>query len=270
MCIDRSQPLHRTTRQSSVSRFLWATSLGLFLLISACSGGSNNSPTATPASGSPTVNHWRMGFASNSPGSSVNSLTVDVNLSVSASQVQSNGILVGRACIRPSFSSESITGSVSGNNFSLTLEFGGVTILLSGTLAADGNSISGTFTMSGACGNDTGTWFAGKIPQISGTYVGSLMGTNSNSALTASITATLQSSGSNITGTFSTNSSCFKGNLNVSGTQTGSQFGGTASDSLGDSIEFAFAGSSSLSGIIQVDTGACASGVADATLAQSH
>jgi hypothetical protein len=59
--------------------------------------------------------------------------------------------------------------------------------------------------------------------------------------------------------------------LNVTGTQTGSQFGGTATDNLGDTIEFAFASSNflfqSMTGIIQVDSGSCAGDVADVMLA---
>jgi len=250
-----------------------ALSLLVFLfLIVGCKGGGGNG-AAIPVSNAATDSPWVFGFTSSSsgiPGSSTDTLVVDTNLSMS-SQVQSTSMIVIRACIRPSFSSESLTGSVNGATVSLTLAFGGVTMLLTGTLSADSSSVSGTYTMSGACGNDAGTWRANKVLPINGAYAGTLLGTNSANVLNASIRGNLASSSDGaVTGTFSINSTCFKGNLSVTGTQTGLQFGGSGADNLGDSIEFAFAsndlGFQSMTGGIQVDTGACAGDFADVTL----
>jgi hypothetical protein len=246
--------------------------LAFLFLIAGCKGGGGNSGAANPTSNSPAASPWAFGFVSGSSGSSTNSLVVNANLILSSGQLQTTGILIGRACIRPRFSSESITGSVSGNSVSLTLSFGGVTILLTGTLSADGKSMSGTYTMNGACGNDTGAWTATKVSSVGGIYIGSYQGTNQNAGVNANITANLTSgSGGSVTGTFLISSVCFQGVLNVMGTQTGSQFGGTATDNLGDTIEFAFASTDfqfqSMTGIIQVDTGSCAGDVAGATLA---
>jgi len=93
--------------------------------------------------------------------------------------------------------------------------------------------------------------------------------------LNASISGNLASSSDGaITGTFSIDSTRFKGTLSVTGTQTGLQFGGTGTDNLGDSIEFAFAsndlGFQSMTGGIQVDTGSCAGDFANVTLAATN
>lgn len=104
--------------------------LAFLFLIAGCKGGGGNSGAANPTSNSPTASPWAFGFVSGSSGSATNSLVVNANLILSSGQLQTTGILIGRACIRPRFSSESITGSVSGNSVSLTLSFGGVTILL--------------------------------------------------------------------------------------------------------------------------------------------
>jgi hypothetical protein len=109
---------------------------------------------------------------------------------------------------------------------------------------------------------------------VSGTYTGSLTGTNGNTVLSGSITANLAGGGAGITGTFSITSSCFQGSLNVTAGQTSNtQFGGTGADNSGDRITFAFAATStsfqSMSGTIQVNSGPCAGDVADVTLARS-
>lgn len=265
-------------RNAFPSRTLLGISLLAFpMLIAGCKGGAGGNGAVTPVSNAAIDNPWVFGFTSSSSGisgSSTNLLVVNANLRLS-SPVQSTGVVVIRACIRPSFSSESVNGSVSGSNVSLTLAFGGVMMLLTGTLSADGSSMSGNYTMNGACGNDTGTWRGSKVLPINGAYIGSLLGSNSATVLNASISGNLVSTSDGaVTGTFSINSTCFKGNLSVTGTQTGLQFGGTGTGNLGDSIEFAFAsndlGFQSMTGGIQVDTGSCAGDFAGATLAAQN
>src|SRR6185436_14134654 len=80
-----------------------------------------------------------------------------------------------------------------------------------------------------------------KVPVVNGAYIGSLLGANGATILSSSISANLTNGGSSIAGTLAISSSCFKGNLSVAATQVGIQFAGTASNNLGDSIEFASA-----------------------------
>src|SRR5579872_1277851 len=86
---------------------------GLLVFIAGCKGGGGNG-AATPLSNVSNDSPWVFGFnssSSGSSGSSTDTLVVNANLILS-SQVQSTNMIVIRACIRPSFSSESISGSV--------------------------------------------------------------------------------------------------------------------------------------------------------------
>jgi len=274
-CIDFGNALSWIDgRAEFLRRFLL---LGLLVFIAGCKGGGGNgTPTpVTPISNVEIGSPWVFGFTSSSSGisgSSTNALVVNTNLILS-SQVQSTNMIVIRACIRPSFSSESVTGSLAGGSVSLMLAFGGVTMLLTGTISADGSTMSGTYTMSGACGNDTGSWRANKVSGPNGAYAGYSQ-LASNPALNSTITANFVSGNNgSVTGTLSVSSTCFKGSLNVTGMQVGNQFGGTGSDAFGDSVEFAFIGDllfHTMNGTLIVDSGPCTGAAGSVTLGQTQ
>ena len=81
-----------------------------------------------------------------------------------------------------------VSGSVSGNTVSLTATYAGVSVSLGGTVS--GNTIAGNYTASGACGADSGTWTATKMPQINGNYSGNLF-SNSNPSQAIPVTASI-------------------------------------------------------------------------------
>lgn len=98
-----------------------------------------------------------------------------------------------------------LTGTVAGQNVSATLG----TATLSGTVSADGSTMSGSYTDTSAAGN--GTWKAQRRPAVTGTYSGSFNSTVHPSAIPGTLTASLtQASDLSVTGTATvSNSTCF-------------------------------------------------------------
>jgi hypothetical protein len=224
------------------------------------------------------VDPWVFSFTSNSPSSSTNKVQVNANLNL-ASQVQKTDILVGvrnppspgGGCVLPSFSSQDITGSLNGSSVSFTITYGGVTLILTGTLAASGQpqTMNGTYAMNGACGTESGTWLGVKVPVVNGPYIASLRGANGATTLNSTIVANLNGpigGAFSTAGSFSIASTCFKGSLDVFAKQVGAQFGGTATDNLGDSISFGSIVGENIEVTINVDTGSCAGSTGFGTL----
>jgi hypothetical protein len=106
------------SRETHFSRLLTTVLLALSILIVSCKGGTVANGSNNPSSDSPLTAPWSFHFTSSSPTSSTDSVTVDANLIQPSDQFQSAAIQVGQACIRPSFSSENITGSLTGGNVS--------------------------------------------------------------------------------------------------------------------------------------------------------
>lgn len=126
-------------------------------------------------------------------------------------------------------------------------------MLLTGTLATDGNSMTGTYTMSGACGVDNGRWAGFKVAAITGSYSGFLQAADSY-ILNGSIQGNFAIDTSfNVSGNFASSVPCFS-NLNVQGVQIGGAFSGAAA---GASAQFNFESSDigfdSMTGLLTVN-----------------
>jgi hypothetical protein len=149
-----------------------------------------------------------------------------------------------------------VSGSVSGNTVSLTATYAGVSVSLGGTVS--GNTIAGNYTASGACGADSGTWTATKMPQINGNYSGNLF-SNSNPSQAIPVTASIAADSKlAITGNASVSSVCFN-QLALSGTQVGGAGQIVGTDPKGDSVTFLFiskdAAFGSVGGVYSVTAG---------------
>lgn len=222
-----------------------------------CGGGSSTSsntgqspdPPSQPAA--PAASPWSLRFASNS-GNLANSIFVDANLIQSSAGITAPAMRVQGACVSPTPTTETFTGTL-GSTVSLTVAYGGVTMLLTGTLATDGNSMTGTYTMSGACGVDNGRWAGFKVAAITGSYSGFLQATDSyvlNGYIQGDFAV---DTNFNVSGNFGSSVPCFS-NLNVQGVQIGGAFSGTAA---GGSAQFNFEssdiGSDSMTGLLTVN-----------------
>jgi len=181
--------------------------LGIAILIS-CGGGGGGG-TAINVAGNwqfNTVSTVFAGFGSTATG-----------------QVEQNGSslsgtldLSGTPCAQTA----NFTGSISGNKLSAKLDENGQNIALVGTIAADGNSGSGTYTAPvGGCTNgDAGTFIGQRLSMLNGTFVGSLGPVNS---IRSNVVAQLGDDGGNVRGSATImNSVCFH-SLQLVGKVTG-------------------------------------------------
>lgn len=179
---------------------------------------------------------------------------VEANLSDSSGSVTSTAFVVVNSCVSSDTTSK-VSGSVNGNTVTLTATYPGVTVSLSGTVSSGAVvpvTMSGTYTASGACGSDGGTWTATKMAQINGNYSGNLF-SNSNPSQAIPVTATIAADGSlKITGQASVSSVCFN-QLTLSGTQVGGAGEFVGTDPQGDSVTFLFISNDAMFGSIHGD-----------------
>lgn len=193
------------------------------------SGGTNLTPQNADVSGA-----WQGTATSSTPG--LTPVIAELNLSDNSGTVGSTAFVVANSCVSSDANSK-VSGSINGNSVTLTATYAGVTVSLSGTVS--GSTMSGNYTASGACGSDTGTWTATKMPQINGNYSGNMY-SNSNPSQAIPVTASISADSSlKITGNASVSSVCFN-QLTLSGTQVGGAGLIVATDPQGDSITFVF------------------------------
>ncbi len=163
--------------------------LAALAVLSACGGSSSPSQSAGPGS---LAGNWQFAMASPSDDSfqggiqggfllqSTGNVTGAVTYSVSLPPQQ------GGTATLCSSGSGPVSGTVSGQNVTLTVTAGIQTFALSGTLSADGSTIAGTYTSSDGkgCGTaQTGLkWTATSVPPLTGTIQG-----NFHSALDPSL-----------------------------------------------------------------------------------
>lgn len=165
----------------------------IFLLLSlagiaACSGCSGGSGGGSQNSG-PLSANWQFTMNAPSDGSFIGGLQggflLDNKGSVTGSAVYSIALLSqsgGTASVCNSGSAP-ITGTFSGQNVTLTAVGGTQTFTLTGTLSADGSSITGTYTSTDGKGCGTAQnglqWSAVSVPPLSGAVQGSFHSTGS-------------------------------------------------------------------------------------------
>lgn len=175
--------------------------------LGSCGGGNSSGSTINVAG------NWQ--FTANS--------TVFGFTSTAAGQINQNGsTLSGTLALSgtPCADSANLTGSLSGNKITATLDENGQNTMYTGTVAADGNSGSGTYqSPTGGCTNgDAGTFTGQRVSMLNGMFVGSLGPDNS---IPASIVTQLHDDGGNVTGAATiTNSLCFH-SLNIMGRVSG-------------------------------------------------
>jgi len=212
--------------------------------LSGCGGGSSSSG-GTPQNADVSGPWQATARSTSSPGATA--VIVESNLSDSGGSVNSTAFVVVNSCVSSDANSK-VSGSVNINSVTLTATYGGVSVSLNGTVS--GSTMSGTYTASGACGSDSGTWTATKMPQINGNYSGNGF-SNSNPTQAIPVTAIIAADASlKITGHASVSSVCFN-QLTLSGTQIGGAGQFTGSDPQGDSVTFLFISNDGVFGSIQ-------------------
>jgi hypothetical protein len=120
----------------------------------------------------------------------------------------------------PCADSASFAGSINGNKLMGSLDENGQNVTMTGTVAADGNSGSGTYTTpAGGCTNgDRGTIVGERLSMLNGMFTGSFGPANS---LPANIVAQLRDDGGKVIGSaVMTNSHCLH-TLNIAGNVSG-------------------------------------------------
>jgi hypothetical protein len=199
-----------------------------------CGGGSSG-PGFTAPQNADVSGPWQAKATSNMQG--VNPVFVEANFVDSNGAVTSTTAVVIGSCLGSGLV-PALTGTVTGNNVSFSGSYQGVVVSLTGTVS--GSTMTGTYTASGACGADSGSWTATKMPLLSGNYAGNLF-SNSNPAQPIPATATISTSANfAITGSASVSSVCFN-QFSLSGTQVGGAGEITATDPQGDTVTFLFA-----------------------------
>lgn len=151
-----------------------ATLMFVTLILAAC-GGSSSTPAATGA----LSGNWQINLVQNYP-------LPTTQLSVSGFVVQSDNNLSGNVEV-PSTSATylfhcggvaPLTGTVSGQSVTFSLSVGGTVEEFSGTLGADGTSMTGSYqAVGGACfpgTSTTGTFTSLLVPPLNGNFTGTI------------------------------------------------------------------------------------------------
>jgi hypothetical protein len=184
-------------------------------LISGCGGYSNSNYTPPPPNTTSLAGNWQFTYTSSKTGSAIVSGTLTQN----GSSVSGTMTITGSCA-----TSGMISGTLSGYGLTATLtETSPETISITGTVATNYNSASGTYQVmsaTGACAaasGDSGTWTGTRMS--SGVYGGMLM---SADRLPVQLTLDLKSDGSQqLSGTATfTNSACL-GSMSLAGTLSG-------------------------------------------------
>lgn len=154
-----------------------ALCLGVLLTAAGCGGGRSSS---TSTSSSPLSGNWQLNLVQNYPAPST-------ALSASGFLVQSDETLTGSIEGPTIISSKqvygcsgvgTVSGTVSGQNVTFSLNPGGTVFDFTGTIASGNTSMSGTYSALGAACSDkkaiTGTFTAFLIPPLNGSFTGTL------------------------------------------------------------------------------------------------
>lgn len=168
-------------------------------MLSACGTTSKSSETSGPLSGNWQFQIVAQDSSFSSPGQNCGQPQSGTALCVGGFVLQKGGSATGQlqySIITPSTPPQTfcnsgsaiLTGTVSGQNVTLTALAGNETFSLTGTLTADGSTMTGSYTSDGqGCGNpQTGsgsTWTATRVLTLSGAVQGIFHSTNGNSTI---------------------------------------------------------------------------------------
>jgi hypothetical protein len=150
----------------------------MFLLFTFIACGGKTSSPSTATSG-PLAGNWQMVLLQEFPGTKA-------SFSVSGFIDETNDTLTGSVQAPPLGAQDRcggvspLTGTVSGQNVTFTVNEFGTTVNFNGTISSDNQSMSGDFQgLGGACLNKptTGTWNAFLIPPLTGNFTGTINST---------------------------------------------------------------------------------------------
>lgn len=149
--------------------------------LTACGGGSSSQPAGGQLAG-----NWQFTLLRN-PAQTI--IKTQSGFLLQAGESVTGTLMLGGATCT---GLGSLTGTVSGNAVSFTVQQTAQTITMSGNLDAGGSSMSGSYTvLAQGCGvSESGIWSAVQVPAVTGTFSGTL--TSLVDGSTASVTATLK------------------------------------------------------------------------------
>jgi len=197
----------------SVRTLATASLAVLTLIFTACSSGS---PAIITLSG-PLSGNWQINLLQQYP--------TQTPLSASGFISQAKAALTGSIQVAPVGSKSScggvsaLTGTVSGQSVTFSLNDGGTVVNYTGTLSSDSQTMSGDYqAVGGACfsAGTSGTWNAVLIPALNGNFTGTLSGSTYMSALTGQSDAPPIA----VSGSFSQSSNANGSNATLTGTIT--------------------------------------------------
>jgi hypothetical protein len=170
------------------------------LLAVSCGGtsnGGNNNSSSSGASSQGISGAWEFVASSNVTSGVTTLIEADISANGAQStasgpsQVQTATYVAGTwyvngDCPSPSPGQNSINATVNGNNISATFNEGGNSFTASGAIS--GSTITGTYSGSNSDCMDVGTFTATQVPNLSGTFAGSLFFSTGEDTVTATLT----------------------------------------------------------------------------------
>jgi hypothetical protein len=196
-------------------KFITAAPLASLLLILAACGGSSSS---TPATSGALTGNWQVNLTQDYP------LPV-TQLSVSGFVVESGNTLTGSVQV-PTVGTlthcggvSALTGSISSQTVTFSVDEGGTVVSFTGTLGSDGSSMTGSYqAVGGACfpgTSTTGTWSSFLVPALTGNFTGTL-----DSSYMATLTGASGPVPVTVSGTITQSSNAGASNATLTGTIT--------------------------------------------------
>jgi len=211
-CMQRASVRKAKIRYSEKAmRSLATISLFLVLLVCAACGGSSSSSNTTGALNG----NWQLNLQQNYPSQQA--------FSASGFLAESAGTLTGSIVVPVATDGDCggvgpVTGTVSGQNVTFSINQGGDILNFTGTVSGS-TSMSGSYQESGACyltHPATGTWTAALIPAVSGNFTGAF----TNSQYMGLLTGTTNPAPIQVSGSLFQSSNAGGSQASVSGTIT--------------------------------------------------
>jgi len=204
--------------QSSFVKALTLATVVFLLTLTACGGGANSPNSAASLSG-----NWQMQLVRNPTFSRSQSGFI-----VQSGKMLNGGLTLSQNLLGNCAAAGPAQGQMSGSKVAISVNETGQTVNLAGTVATDGSSMSGNYSiLANGCGlSEVGTWTGTKVKAVSGSFQATLSsswrpnlvyqftGTVTQGANTGAPNATLSGSMT------STNSPCFS-NASLSGLISG-------------------------------------------------
>ncbi len=184
----------------------------VLFLVSSCGGGGSSSSQNGPLSG-----NWQLAFQQEFP-------HPPITFPVSGFLLQSKNSVTGSFVVPGDCSGAGpVTGTLSGQSVTLTINEGGSTLTLTGQVSSDNKSMAGSYAgVGGGCGatSTTGTWSAILVPPLTGNFTGTI----SNSTYMELVTGVTPPAPIMVSGTMTQSSNIGASNASLSGTITATTY----------------------------------------------